>query len=973
MAKKVLHTGKKSRSRQPDVLAEGRADQGTPSLTLSPPEAQTADTFPIVAVGASAGGLEALEVLFSSMPPEPGLAFVVIQHLSPGSKSVMRELLQAKTKMAVHRVENGMKIEPNSVYVNSPGMEVSLLNRTLQSTEPRQGKGPLFPIDSFFRSVAEHEKERGISVILSGTGTDGTLGLKAVKEEGGLVIVQDANQAKFDGMPRSALGTGLVDMVLPVEKMAEGLLRYVKRPSIMNTEKSGKIDENHQSVIEKMFVLIRAQIGIDFKDYKQTSIRRRVERRMAAHQIDTIEDYFRYLKENPPEVKVLYKDFLIGVTRFFRDTEAFEALSEKVLAELIQNRRQGSTIRIWVPGCSTGEEAISIAILFIESMEKLKERHGIQIFGTDLDPSAIDRARLGEYPESIASDISEERLERFFVKTGNVYRIKKFIREMIVYAVHSITEDTPFSKLDLISCRNVLIYMGVKLQRKVLPLFHYALNEEGYLFLGSSESIGRFDDFFSTIDMRWKIFQRKGIGSKPWAGTLPKVEDIEAAVLPAKGQMWSPKEDLGHLSARAIVDLLAPPYVIVNGKHEVLFSHGAVEKYLKLPEGEWSLDILKTAKEGLRLKLELALYEAARDGGPVTIELLSSGERQGPQIFDLSVKPLAEPKGSVLVAFIEKTASQKSKKKRKAGSSEDIDPHIVRLERELQATRENLQATMEEVEASNEELKSANEELQSTNEELTTLNSELQKSLNTVSELSNDLDNLLSSTEIATIFLDNRLRIRRFTPFATKIFNLIGTDTGRSIGDITSKISGLNLFKSASEVLDTLHRKHFEMRDDDGNWCSIRLLPYRTIENVIDGIVINFIDITESKRIQMLAEDAMNYAESIVETVRQPLMVLDNDFRVVSANRSFYETFNTSRQETEGCPLYELGNGQWNIPELRELLEKIIPGKNSSQGLRLEIDLPSIGHRVMVLNARQIEQRGDQPRLILLAVEEFTA
>jgi two-component system, chemotaxis family, CheB/CheR fusion protein len=558
MAKKVLHTGKKSRSRQPDVLAEGRTDQGTPSLTLPPPEAQTADTFPIVAVGASAGGLEALEVLFSSMPPEPGLAFVVIQHLSPGSKSVMRELLQAKTKMAVHRVENGMKIEPNSVYVNSPGMEVSLLNRTLQSREPRQGKGPLFPIDSFFRSVAEHEKERGISVILSGTGTDGTLGLKAVKEEGGLVIVQDANQAKFDGMPRSALGTGLVDMVLPVEKMADEILSYVKRPYTTGPEKSGIAGKNHQKVIEKMFMLIRTQIGIDFKDYKQTSIRRRVERRMAAHQIDTIEDYFRYLKENPPEVEVLYKDFLIGVTRFFRDAEAIEALSEKVFTELLQNRRQGSTIRIWVPGCSTGEEAISIAVLLVEYMEKLNVKHNIQIFATDLDPAAIDRARLGEYPESIASDVSEERLERFFVKSEHAYKIKKVIRDMIVYAVQNVTQDTPFSKMDLISCRNVLIYMGMKLQRKLLPLFHYSLNEGGYLFLGSSESIGRFDDLFSTIEAHCKIYQRKGIDSRPWAGTIPRTEEVYAAMPPTQGRQVFKNQDLGHLSARAVVDFFFP-------------------------------------------------------------------------------------------------------------------------------------------------------------------------------------------------------------------------------------------------------------------------------------------------------------------------------------------------------------------------------------------------------------------------------
>ncbi|MGA2400677.1 MAG: chemotaxis protein CheB, partial [Syntrophobacteraceae bacterium] len=623
MAKKVLNTGKERSSHQSEVLTVGSANEGIPPLTLSSPEMETAGIFPIAAIGASAGGLEALEDFFSNMPPEPGISFVVIQHLSPGSKSFMRELLQAKTKMAVHRVENGMKIEPNSVYVNPPGMEVSLLNRTLHSKEPREGKAPLFPIDSFFRSIAEHEKERSICVILSGTGTDGTLGLKAVKEEGGLVIVQDANQAKFDGMPRSAIGTGFVDMVLPVEKMAEEILSYVKRPYIDGSEKSERVHKTFQGFMERIVMLIRSQTGADFKDYKQTSIRRRVERRMATHQIDAIEDYFRYIMENRSEVEILRKDFLIGVTRFFRDREAFDALCQKVLSELVQNSRKGSTIRIWVPGCSTGEETISVAILLVESMEKLNTHREVQIFGTDLDSSAIDRARLGEYPESIASEMSEERLERFFVKSANVYRIKRFIREMIVYAVHDIAQNTPFSKLDLISCRNVLIYMGVKLQRKLLPLFHYALNEGGYLFLGSSESIGRFDDFFSTVDAHWKIFQKKGIGSKLRAGTLPKTEEVQTTMLPARGQNELKEEDLGRLSAIAIVELLAPPCVIVNEKHEVLFAHGSVEKYLKLPEGESSLNILKMAKEGLRLKLELALYEATRDGVPVSIESLA--------------------------------------------------------------------------------------------------------------------------------------------------------------------------------------------------------------------------------------------------------------------------------------------------------------------------------------------------------------
>ena len=941
-------------------------------MSLSPPEAETADGFPIVAMGASAGGLEALETVFSHMPPDPGLSFVVIQHLSPGAKSAMRELLQAKTKMAVHLAENGMKIEPNGVYVNPPGMEVSIINRILHATEPRVGKAPLFPIDSFFRSFAASEKEKAICVILSGTGTDGTLGLRAIKEEGGVVIVQDVNQAKFDGMPRSAVATGLVDMMLPVEKMAEGILRYVKQPYVLSTEQNGRIHKTLQDFMGRILFLVRTRTGVDFTEYKQSSIRRRVERRMATHQIESIEKYFRYMEEDPSEAEALHKDFLIGVTRFFRDSEAFQLLSEKVVSKLIQDTQPGSTLRIWVPGCSTGEEAISIAILLVEYMEKVNAHHSIQIFGTDIDPAAIDRARLGEYPESIVSDVSEERLERFFAKSNDSYRIKKFIREKIVYAVQNLVHDTPFSKMDLISCRNVLIYMGMKLQRKVLPLFHYSLNEGGHLFLGSSESIGRFDDLFSTIEAHWKIYRRKDIGSRRWAGTVPGTEDASTAMPHARGRQVYETEDLGRLSARAVVDLFSPPHVIVDEKNEILFSHGAVEKYLKFPEGKPSFNILKMAKESLRLKLELALYEAARDGRPVSIESLALGEKEEYQILDLLVNPLTQAKGLSVVAFIEKGGPQKSKKKKKASSSEEIDPHVVILERELQATREHLQATVEEVEASNEELKSANEELQSTNEELNTLNSELQKNLGRVSELSNDLDNLLTSTEIATIFLDNRLHIRRFTPFATRIFNLIETDIGRSFGDITSRISGINLLNAAAEVLNTLHRESHEIQDDDGNWFSVRVLPYRTIENLIDGVVINIIDITEAKRTQALADDAKEFAQSIVDTIREPLLVIDRDFRVVSGNRAFYETFRSSRQESEGVPLDELGNGQWNIPELRELLEKIIPEKSSFHDFRVEHDFAPAGHKVLVLNARRIEQRGSQPQLILLAMEDIT-
>ena len=535
MAKKAGNQTTKERpARQSEVFTD--THESAASLSLSPPEAETADAFPIVAMGASAGGLEALETFFSNMPPEPGLSFVVIQHLSPGAKSAMRELLQAKTKMAVHRAENGMKIEPNRVYVNPPGMEVSIINRTLHLTEPRVGKAPLFPIDSFFRSVAESEKEKAICVILSGTGTDGTLGLRAVKEEGGVVIVQDVNQAKFDGMPRSAVGTGLVDMVLPVEKMAEGILSYVKRPYMLATEKNGRVHKTLQDFMERILLLVRTRTGVDFTDYKQSSIRRRVERRMATHQIDSMEDYFRYIEENPSEAEALHKDFLIGVTRFFRDSEAFELLSEKVVSKLIQNKPAG------LHSANLGPRLLDRRRSYFDCHTSCRI-HG-KSKCTPQYPDIRDRYRSRRHRSRPVGGIPGEHCIRcirrapgtFFRKIRMMsYRIKKFIREKIVYAVQNIVHDTPFSKMDLISCRNVLIYMGMKLQRKVLPLFHYSLNEGGYLFLGSSESIGRFDDLFSTIEAHWKIYQRKDIGSRRWAGTVPGTEDVYAAMPPNPG------------------------------------------------------------------------------------------------------------------------------------------------------------------------------------------------------------------------------------------------------------------------------------------------------------------------------------------------------------------------------------------------------------------------------------------------------
>ncbi len=990
------------RLRQSKASPKGASEEARQQKALS--EKQPAEprkpgrkAFPVVGIGASAGGLEPLEAFFANIPsdkpPATDMSFVVIQHLSPKHKSIIGEILKKDTNMPIKEIRDGLAVEPNTIYFNPPNKEVGIFQGVFHLMEPADLRHARLPIDYFFRSLAQDLEEKAICIVLSGTGSDGTLGLEAVKGAGGMTMAQAEEQAKYPFMPRSAINTGLVDYVLPVEQMPEEVIRYVQHPYLEGRQRELPADKHYQNFLQKILMLVRANTKHDFSHYKQTTIRRRIGRRMAVHKIEDIAGYFRYLQQNPAEIQTLFKDLVICVTSFFRDPEAFKALEAKAIPDILGHKSQEEAIRVWVPGCGSGEESLSIAILLDEAMERTGQHHPVQIFATDIDPEAIDKARGGEYPGSIAADVTPERLKRYFVKKDGLYRIKQEIREMVVYAVQNVISDPPFSKLDLISCRNVLIYLDTDLQRQILPLFHFTLNPNGYLFLGSSETIGSGADLFVPVDSKWKVFQRKGpvhhrLAEYP-ALTLPAT-----AVRPYRREEPPPREvNIRTVMERLVLEEYAPPAVLINQRYDVVFLQGDTSKFLGIPKGEPSYNLFNLAHEDLRPKLLTVLHRAVSQRKIVKSESVPFRESNGKTGYmNLIVRPLATPGEAnlFLMVFNEVPAPPLPKKGRgKAPTAPDEESRLAVLEHELQATNEYLQTTVEELEASNEELKSTNEELQSTNEELqstneeletakeelqstneelVTVNSELNNKIDELTEVNNDINNLLASTEIGTIFLDRDLHIKRFTPAAIRLFNLIPQDVGRSIKDITPKTEYENLWQDAEEVLHSLQVKEMELKSVSGEMYATRILPYRTRENIIDGVVLTFIDISAQHLLGM----AKNFAESIVNTVREPLLILDGELKVISANQAFYRTFLTPKEDTENRPIYELGQGQWNIPRLRKLLEEIIPENASFKDFEVDHNFPQIGRKTMFLNARRIPAAKEHPSMILLAIEDLT-
>ena len=856
--------------------------------------------FPIIGIGASAGGLETLETFFSNMPGNVNMAFIIIQHLSPKHKSIMVSLLMKHTNMAVREIEDGMKVESNCVYLNPPGKNVTIINRTLQLMEPVVTGYINMPIDFFFRSLSEDLGERAICIILSGTATDGTLGIKAVKGKGGMAMVQDPATAKYDGMPRSAVETGVVDIVLPVEKMPGELIKYAQHPYI-KPAKIKTAEAQSGNHLQKIFSLIRSVTGCDFSHYKLTTIHRRIERRMAIHQISKLDNYIIFLQKNPLEINALFKDLTIGVTNFFRDQKAFEEL-EKALLPVLRGIEPDESIRIWVAGCSTGEEAYSLGIVITEILEMLKKSCNVQIFATDIDEDALETARKGIYPKNIAADVNTDRLNRFFSKETGTFKIKKHIRDMIVFSIHNIIKDPPFSRLDLVSCRNLMIYMDSTLQKKILPLFHYTLKPNGILFLGTSESIGEYTDFFESIDSKWKIFKRKeGIIDRVIDTSLNK--NYEPKQRPEKDMKDTSflTTDIQSLAERVMLDEYAPSGVLINKNYEILHFIGDTEKYLSPPKGKASFNILNMARKGLRHKLTSAIHQAFQQKKKIFcngIRIKNNGDNY---IIDIIVKPLEMPQGSMLVVFEDKSPVKKPDEI-ETGAGKEKEPDIVsNLENELQSTKEYLHAIIEEQETSNEELKSMNEELQSvneelqstneeletskeelqsTNEELSTVNTELLDKVNELSKSEDDMNNLLAATEIASIFLDTNLRIKRFTPAMADIVKLIQTDIGRPLNDLKTSFSDIDLIPQAKEVLKTLNTAEMEIFSEDHIWYSLRIVPYRTLDNVIDGVVMTFVNIQKIKH-----ADKIKRFAAFLQNSNDAIIILDLEGKILAWNK----------------------------------------------------------------------------------------
>ncbi len=854
-----------------------------------------AAAFPVVGIGASAGGLEALEQFLKKVPRQSGMAYVVVQHLDPTHKGMLVELLGRVSAIPVLQARDRMPVEPDHVYVIPPNRDLSLLHGELHLVPQASPRGLNLPIDFFFRSLAEDQQEASIGVILSGMGSDGTLGLRAIKEKAGAAFVQALTSAKFDSMPRSAIDAGLADVIAPVEELPGRIFAYRSHaPHILRPD--DPIEEKALSALEKVFALLRAHTGNDFSRYKRTTVYRRIERRMGLHQIDSIANYVRFLRENTHEIDLLFKELLIGVTSFFRDPPAWDHLRQDVLPALIASYSTGGILRAWVPGCSTGEEAYSLAMVFREALEPFKPVKNLvlQIFATDLDQAAIDNARQGLYPDNIAADVPPERLRRFFVQEDRGYRVAKEIREMVVFATQNVIMDPPFTRLDILACRNLLIYLSPELQKKLIPLFHYSLNAGGVLFLGSSETIGNYAELFSPLDAKSRLYRRRDQPAVPIPVEFPATAfGAPNAAIEADGGAGGRKPLPANLQGMAdhlIAHRYAPVALLCNDKGDIVYISGRTGKYLEPSVGKANMNVFSMAREGLRYELSSAFAKALRDDAPVTMGGLRVGNNGGSQTIDLTVQKLADPKelkGHVIVVIKDVAAAPAERAPTKALRRNEIarlaalEDEARRAREEVQTTREEMQTSQEELKSTNEELQSTNEELQSTNEELTTskeemqslneelqtVNHELQAKVEELSRSNNDMKNLLNSTDIATLFLDSELRVRRFTTPLSRIINLIPGDAGRSITDFASNLEYPELASDAREVLRSLASKDRQVSTRDGRWFAVRIMAYRTLENVIDGVVLTFTDATASRALEAALREQASAMRQLAESL----------------------------------------------------------------------------------------------------------
>ena len=970
------------------------------------PETEVA--FPIVGIAASAGGLEAFTELLGHLPTDTGMAFVLIQHLDPNHKSFLAEILSRSTQMPVNQVQDGVAVEPNQVYVIPPNTKMVVSKGVLVLSPREKVYGKYMPGDAFFTSLAVDRGYKAIAVVLSGADGDGSLGLMAIKAAGGMTYAQCEDRAKFDSMPNTAVATGNVDFVMPPQKIAEELANYSRsqffnrRLPLTKAEKS----PGEGDALATIFALLKSTTGVDFSEYKPATVNRRIQRRMVLYKVELLDDYAEHLQHNSAEVQALYEEMLIHVTSFFRDTEAFQKLKELVFPTITQNKSANAPIRIWVAGCSTGEEVYSIAMCLLEFLGDRVIPPPIQIFATDICQATISKARSGVYLENQMIDVSPERRSRFFIlQEGGSYRICKAIRELCIFARQDISRDPPFANLDLVTCRNVLIYLGESLQKKLLPIFHYSLNPTGFLMLGTSESTSRFSYLFDSVHKNSKIYAKKLTEKPP---TLFFTPSPYPAVKQGEGQKvnerLSKRFDLERETDQLILNHYGPAGVVVDEQMKILQVRGDIYPYLRIAPGTPDLNLLTMARAGLLVELRTAIYQAQLQNLSVRKERVSIEPGARSTIVNIEVRPF-QPRTVAaryfLVVFEEvlPTAGNFCTLNSEICTNCDLEPENARMREELaianqartvaqshleslihdqknlnedlKIANEEILSSNEELQSTNEELQTAKEEIQAANEELSTTNEELRSRYFEQSQLNNDLTNLLASIQIPVLMLAQDLKIRRFTPTAKKIFNLIPTDIGRPFSDIRSALDVSDLEQMIAEVMDTLNSKEQEVQTLSGSWYNLRIHPYRTTENVIDGVVILLLDIDALKRSARTLESARNYAEAIVEAVPTPLVALNVDLQVKKANRAFSETFQVSSSETANISLFELENGQWNIPILRRLLEDV--RVSDVQLINFELDhlFEQIGPKTMLLNACKVERENQVP-MILLSIEDFT-
>lgn len=953
--------------------------------------------FPIVAIGGSAGAFKAFEKFFMHMPVDSGIAFVLIMHLDPNYAGNLSELIQAFTPMPVTEAEDGISVKPNHIYVIPPDKDLGIKNRRLLLLPTSKKHGFHLPIDYFLQSLAEDQWNRSVAIILSGMGSDGETGVRLIKEKLGMAMVQDPDTAQYDSMPKTAIATNLVDYVLAPEEMPIKLIQYLNHPAISEEPvEQVKSEIRDANSIQKILMLLRSGTGHDFSHYKTNTITRRIDRRLALYQLADYNTYISYLRENPSEVDALFKELLIGVTKFFRDSGAFESLKEKLLP-ILRLKTDNEPVRVWVAGCSTGEEAYTIAILLIEccSTLSLKRIPKIQIFATDLDIEAIETARNGIYYGNIIADVSPERLERFFLKQGEKYQVKKELREMLVFAQHNLIKDAPFTRLDLLSCRNVLIYLNAELQKKIMPIFHYSLNHTGILLLGPAETIGGFSDLFISSDPKWKIFERQegslnagkimdfqfNISRKNF-GTDSKTEEPKTV---------KKKKSLLETFNRFLLDSFTPVSLLVNEKGDIMYINGKTGKFLELNSGEAAMNIFEMVRDELKNVLRNAIYQARIQKTLITINDVKIREERQTRLINLRVCVFNDTdlQGLTLVVLEDKGLIKKASSRKTAQQKDTAHNQVMdELQKELDYTKQQLHSTIEQMETSLEELKSTNEELQSTNEELQSTNEEslttkeemqsLNEELMTtnasyqaktqeLTRLNNDMKNLLDNTEIGTIFLDNQLQVLRYTPKVKALFNLIASDIGRSITDIKFNFELPDFKNIIIEVIATLVPKEIEIKTHKSIWYNLRIMPYRTTDNFISGAVVTFTNISSLKIVEHKLETLVAYSKNIIGQMETPAFLVSNKQDIVAVNPAFLDYFKVEEHKLKGITFSDLAHDWWKTTRLDQMMKN----RHQEELITLNQEFPEIGIKQLSFSSLPaVDELTGETILTLIVVDE---